>query len=174
MRPLAVAIAMLALASSTFAQSKQTENTLKLDGPPGKGTLADAAFLVGHWSGPGLGGTCEEVWVPPLAGSSEMMGMFRFVRDGKTQFTEHFVLVPDGESLTLRLRHFDPAFNGWEEKDRPVAFKLIRVEKDALYFGGLTFRKTADGGLDAFVAIRRNDKLTEASFKYRPHKPTGR
>ena len=169
MRPLAAVLVILALAAPALAQSKHTANTLKLDGEPGKAALADLAWLAGHWVGSGLGGTCEEVWVPPLAGSKEMMGMFRHVKDGKLVFTEHFVLVEDNGSLTLKLRHFDPSFTGWEEKDRHVTFKLIRAEKDAAYFGGLTFRKTAAGGLDTFVAIRQKDgKLVEAPFHFKP------
>ena len=164
-------LTVVALAAPAAAQSKQSENTLKLDGEPGKAALGDLGWLVGHWAGDGLGGTCEEVWVPPLAGSKEMMGMFRFVKDGKTQFTQHFVLAEDDGSLTLKLRHFDAAFNGWEEKDKHTAFKLIKAEKDAAYFGGLTFRKTADG-LDVFVAMRQKDgKLTEAPFKFKAVKP---
>lgn len=173
MRPFALAgFAVVALALPAFAQSKRTENTLKLDpdATPGKATVADAAWLAGHWAGPGLGGSCEEVWVPPLAGSSEMMGMFRLVRDGKTALTEHCVLARDGDSLTLRIRHHDAAFTAREEKDKPTTFRLVRAEKGALYFDGLTFRKTADGGLDAFVALSRGGKVTEASFKYRPVK----
>ena len=176
MRPFALAgLVAFAITPQAVAQSKQTGNTLKFDpgAAPGKATLADAVWLAGHWAGPGLGGSCEEVWVPPLAGSGEMMGMFRLVRDGKTALTEHCVLAADGDSLTLRIRHHDAAFNAREDKGKPTTFRLVRAEKDALYFDGLTFRKTADG-LDAFVALSRGGKMTEASFKYRPVKPIGR
>src|SRR5688572_6683587 len=170
-QPVLTCLAMIALAGPAAAQSKQTENTLKLDGEPGQAALGDLSWLVGHWAGDGLGGTCEEVWVPPLAGSKEMMGMFRYVKDGKTQFTEHFVLAEDNGSLTLKLRHFDGAFKGWEEKDKHVAFKLIKAEKGAAYFGGLTFRKTADG-LDAFVATRQKvGKLTDAPVQFKSVNP---
>lgn len=176
MRPLALTcLAIVALAAPAAAQSKQTANTLKLDGQPGKAALADVAWLAGHWAGDGHGGTSEEVWVPPLAGSKEMMGMFRFVKDGKTQFTQHFVLAEDDGTLTLKLRHFDAAFNGWEEKDKHAAFKLIKAGKDAAYFDGLTFRKTADGGLDVFVAVKqKGETLREETFKFKPVKPAGR
>ena len=105
--------------------------------------------------------------------------MFRFVKDGKTIFTEHFVLAEDNGSLTLKLKHFDAAFNGWEEKDKHVAFQLIKAEKDAAYFGGLTFRKTADG-LDVFVAVRerreadRGPLQVQAGQAGRPLMPTVR
>jgi hypothetical protein len=103
-----------------------------------------------------------------------MMGMFRLVMDGKLVFTEHFVLVEDGGTLTLKLKHFDPAFRGWEEKDKHVTFRLVKVEKDAAYFTGLTFRKTADG-MDVFVALKQKDgKTTEAEFKFKPAKPAGK
>lgn len=173
--PILALLAIVAFAGSAAGQSKQTENTLKLDSQPGKAALADVAWLAGHWAGDGHGGTSEEVWVPPLAGSKEMMGMFRFVKDGKTQFTQHFVLAEDDGTLTLKLRHFDAAFNGWEEKDKHAAFKLIKAGKDAAYFDGLTFRKTADGGLDVFVAVKqKGETLREEPFKFKPVKPAGR
>jgi len=70
------------------AQERLTEHTFKLSA--GKqspaATIADMAWLAGHWIGGGLGGLTEEVWSPPRNGV--MMGMFRLVRDGKPIFYE--------------------------------------------------------------------------------------
>jgi hypothetical protein len=167
-------MAILALAVPAAAQSKRTANTLKLDGGPGKATLADVAWLAGHRAGDGDSSAYEQVWVPPLAGSKEMMGMFRYVQDGKLVFTQHLLLVEDGGSLTLKFRHFDPAFGAVEEKDKPVVVKLVKVEKGAVYFDGLTFRNSADGGIDVFVAVGKEGGQTEEPFKFKPVKPAGR
>jgi hypothetical protein len=152
-----------------FGQTKKTDHTLSLDDPakPGVGTLADCAWFAGYWAGPGLGGQCEELWLPPLAGSQEMMGNFRFVKDGKTVFTEHFLLVPEGTSLTLKLKHFGPDLKGWEAQDKCAEFKLVKVEKDAVFFAGLTMRKRADG-IDVYVAItnRQTGAVREEKFAY--------
>jgi hypothetical protein len=173
MKSVATLFALIASASLAVAQTKKTENTLALDDPakPGTGTLADCSWFAGYWVGPGLGGTCEEVWLPPLAGSQEMMGSFRFVKDGKLMFTEHFVLVPEKGSLTLKLKHFDGSFKGWEAQDNCVEFKLVKVEKDAVYFGGLTMKKSKDG-LDVYVAItnRKDGSVREEKFIYKTGK----
>ncbi len=162
---------LLTLAVAWTDPPVQAPNTLALPagGTPGVGKLADVAWLAGHWVGDGLGGTCDEVWLPPLAGSGEMLGAFRFVAGGKTQFTEHFVLAQDGASLTLKLKHFAADFTGWEEKDKHVTFRLVKVETDAVYFGGLTYRKTA-AGMDAFVLVTKGGKTTEAAFHFKRQK----
>jgi hypothetical protein len=104
---LALALAAL-LPSLALAQSKQTANTLKLDARENmpKATIADAAWLAGHWAGEGLGGFAEEVWSPPHGNS--MMGMFRVVgKDGKVTLHEILTLVERDGSLVLKLKHFD-------------------------------------------------------------------
>lgn len=163
-------IAVAITATFGFGQSKKTDHTYALDDPakPGVGTLADCAWFAGYWAGSGLGGQCEELWLPPLAGSQEMMGNFRYVMDGKTVFTEHFLLVPEGKSLTLKLKHFGPDMKGWEAQDKCVDFKLVKVEKDAVSFAGLTMQKSADG-IDVYVAItnRQTGAVREEKFAYK-------
>jgi hypothetical protein len=149
-------------------QSKNTEHTLSLDkdAKPGAGTLADVAWLAGSWAGPGLGGLCEEIWVAPLGGCKEMMGMFRCVRDGKIVISEHCALAEADGSLTLKIRHFDAAFNAREEKDKPTAFRLVKLDKGAAYFEGLTIEKT-DAGCTFYVALHTKDGVREAKFEYK-------
>lgn len=168
MRTATALFVVAAAAGVAPAQSKNTEHTLTLapDAKPATGTLADVAWLAGNWTGPGLGGTCEEIWVPPLAGCKEMMGMFRCVRDGKIVITEHCALVETEGSLTLKIRHFDAAFNAREEKDKPTTFKLVKLEKGSAYFDGLTILKT-DAGCTFYVAIKSKDNVREAKFEYR-------
>ena len=164
---------ILVVSSLAFGQTKKTEHTITLDegAKPGTGTLADCSWFAGYWVGPGLGGTCEELWLPPLAGSNEMMGNFRYVKDGKLMFTEHFLLVPEGNSLTMKLKHFDAAMKGWEAQDQFKEFKLVKVEKDAVYFSGLTMMKSNDG-IDVYVAItnRKDGTVREEKFAYKAGK----
>jgi hypothetical protein len=169
MRTVAALFVVGLAAGVASAQPKPTEHTLSLaeGAKPAAGTLADVAWLAGNWAGPGLGGQCEEIWVPPLAGCNEMMGMFRCVRDGKIVITEHCVLAEAEGSLTLKIRHFDPAFNAREEKDKPTAFKLVKLEKGAAYFDGLTILKT-DAGCTFYVGIKTKDgTVREAKFEYK-------
>ncbi|HEY2785512.1 MAG TPA: DUF6265 family protein [Fimbriiglobus sp.] len=149
-------------------QTKNNGHTLSLaDGTkPAAGMLADVAWLAGNWAGPGLGGQCEEIWTPPLAGCKEMMGMFRCVRDGKIVISEHCVLCESEGSIVLKIRHFDPAFNAREEKDKPTTFKLVKLDKGAAYFDGLTIQKT-NAGCTFYVALHTKNGLREAKFEYK-------
>ena len=49
--------------------------------PPGAATLADVAFMAGHWIGGEAGDLSEEVWSSPEGDS--MMGMWRYVEKGR-------------------------------------------------------------------------------------------
>jgi hypothetical protein len=165
---------VVVVAQMGYGQSKLTDNVLKLDEgtKPGKATLADAAFLVGDWRCEALGGHCEEVWIPAAPGGKEMMGMFRLTKAGSTTFTEHCALTEVDGTLVMKIKHFDKDFKGWEEKDKFTEFKLIKAEKDALFFDRLTAKKT-DKGMTIWVAMRdRNDgnKPAEMPFPFTPAK----
>ena len=159
------------LSPMAVAQERQTPNTLKLDRniQPPMARIADLAWLQGHWIGEGLGGVTEEVWAPPLGDS--MMGMYRLVKNGKVVFSELLFIVETDNSLVLKLKHFDAAFKGWEDKDVSQNFPLVKLAPNQAFFDGITFRKRDDGTLQAFVAIhRRGGGVREEEFRYKPAK----
>jgi len=162
------------LTGAASAQSKQTENTLKLDNSEsrGKASLADVAWLQGYWKGEGLGGQCDELWSGPAARA--MVGTFRLIKDDKLQFSEFMMLVEEQGSLNLKLKHFHADMKGWEEKDKHVSFPLVKVEKDAIYFNGLTYRKNADGSMTIYLAMKRATGTTEEKFQFKPVAAHGR
>ena len=135
---------------------------------PPAASIDDIAWLGGHWEGEGLGGQSIETISPPVAG--QMVGHFQQVKDGKLQFYEIYHFVPHGNSLLMRIKHFNPDLTGWEEKGETVDFPLVAIEKDAVYFDGLTMRKTADGGLESFVVIEDQGNRV-ASFRFRRVSP---
>jgi hypothetical protein len=164
---LVVLVAAGSLPNVSFAQEHQTPNTLKADShsPRPKAKIADLAWLEGHWVGEGLGGTCEEVWTPPLG--NNMMGMFRLVKNEKVVFSELLFIVESEGSLVLKLKHFDTDFKGWEEKDQAQSFPLVKSATNVAYFDGLTIRKREDGTLQAFVAIKlKSGEIKEEEFRY--------
>ncbi|XZE53429.1 DUF6265 family protein [Planctomycetaceae bacterium SH139] len=123
-------------------------------------------FIVGHWSGSGLGGICEETWLPPLAG--EMQGMFQFVNQDQVQFRELFALRRTDSKWLLTLKHFDAAMTGWEEKAETVDFPLIAVGKNTAWFKGLTMRRVDAETLIVHVAMKQADQSAkELTFEYR-------
>jgi hypothetical protein len=87
-------------------------------------------------------GDCEEVWLP--AADGHMIGTFRFWNEGKLVFSEFMNLVQEGESVSLKLKHFNPDLSGWEEKEKWTTFKLIEIGDNIAWFHGITYERKGD------------------------------
>ena len=157
----------LVMASSASADRKLTENTRKLGegevSPPAD--VASLAWLAGSWVGTGLGGEVEEIWTAPSGGT--MVGAFKLLQDGEPSFYELLSILPVGDSLVLRLKHFNPDITGWEEKNDTVAFPLVELGEEVVFFEGLTYRRVGDDRLDVFLAMRRSTGVEEVGFTFR-------
>lgn len=151
------------------AQTAFTENTFQLDegAKPATAELEKFNFLVGRWVGTGLGGECEEVFLPVW--NNTMTGSFRYAREGKLVFSEFFSMHSDENGVALRLKHFHPDMVGWEEKDGMVKFPLIKVEDNAAYFGGLTYKLVGPNELHVWVAMRNQPtgEAHDAAFVFK-------
>ena len=125
----------------------------------GKATLADAAWLIGTWSGEGIeGAEAHESWLAPSGDT--MVGLFvQETAAGGIMFSEHMYLTEEDGGLVVKLKHFNPDLTGWEEKDGMVTFRLIAAEPCALYFNALTYRCDAEGGM--VVAVRMKSSKPE-------------
>lgn len=159
---------LLACVLAFAAPSVLADDTRSL--PPGaaspRATIADAAWVAGRWVGEGFGGIAEEVMSPP-AGNA-MIGHFRIVTKGEPSFYEIVQIREEAGSLVYRVKHFHPDLKGWEEKDKTVDFPLVASERDALYFDGLTIKRTGPDEVTHWVRIRAKDgKIEEAKLVYR-------
>jgi hypothetical protein len=130
---------------------------------------SSAAWLAGDWVGQGLGSVSEEAWLPPAAGS--LAGVYRGSRGGQVTFYELMTVVETAGSLSFCIKHFAPDLRGWETPERAVEFPLVRTALSAIYFDGLTYRRTAEG-LEAWVVIGTGDGGTRPErFLYAPRTP---
>lgn len=163
----ALALALLV----TFAAPAQTP-------PPPKPKLQDLAFLTGHWVDSSEGHLSEEVWSEPSGDS--MVGMWRFVSEGKVRLFELLSIREEADGIVLRLRHFDPAFVAREEKGAPVVLPLVeRTERYARFSGPasgpageLTVSYRRDG--DALKAtVTKDGKSEEFRFRLMRNDGTG-
>ena len=166
---LAISTTLTAPATQSAATQGSTPNTLTLpDGAPRPAArVADLSWLAGQWVGEGLGGSIDEVWSEPAAGS--MVGYFRLVRDGKPVFYELLTLLESENSVEMRLKHANPDMTGWEDKAAFVTFKLVKHDKTGAYFSGLTFRRVSDDRMEGYLTLRNraDGTVREEKFIYR-------
>jgi hypothetical protein len=136
-------------------------------------TLADVAFMTGHWVGGDPGDLSEEVWTA-VEGDS-LMGMWRFVAKGQTRIYEILTLTQEGNHVILRIRHFNPRLVAREDKDRAVELPLVAKGKDEAVFEGaeynvkgnvrLTYRRPTPETLTSI--LDKEGKKQEFHFKRR-------
>lgn len=138
MKFLIIILVFLTISHGTPAQVRQLEK----DQTPGKGKVEDLSWLVGYWTGTGLGGECEEVWMPAMDG--HMIGTFRFWENGELVFSEFMHLVQERESVTMKLKHFGEDLLGWEEKEDWKAFQLIELGENKAWLDGMTIERKGD------------------------------
>lgn len=127
--------------------------------------LRNISWITGHWKGEAFGGITEEIWSPPLGES--MMFVFRLVNDGKVSFYEAGHIKQEGPTLLMQLKHFHGNLKGWEERDETVDFKLVKLEKEKVYFEGLTMEKVSDDEINVFVLIEDSGGGKEVLFNYK-------
>jgi hypothetical protein len=165
-----LATAVMALSAAHAADAPRTRQ-LEANGKPPPATIADIAWLQGHWRGTALGGDTEEMWMPPQHGV--MLGMYRLIRNGAPVFYELLTMSEEQGSLVLNLKHFEPNLTSWEEKAESRRFKLVAKEPGIMYFEGMTFIRSSDDTVTVYVAIQRGEQVTEERFDYRRVKTRG-
>ncbi len=162
LRSIFLAVAACLLSASAPPVLRSTAAPAE-DAPPPTATLDQMDWLVGQWTGTGIGGApAHESWLPPAGGT--MVGTF-VQEDGKgsIRFTEHMYLLEEEGTLVLRLKHFNADLTGWEEKDDMLTFRLKAIAPCFAQFGGITFSCIAMGdpsrGLFITVTMKEGGEL---------------
>jgi len=123
------------------------------------------SWIAGHWKGEAFDGIVEEIWSSPLAGT--MMGSFRAVGKEGVNFYELCIIMEVNNTLQLQLKHFSNDLKGWEEKDEPLEFPLVKIEPNAVYFNLYTFKRISEKEMHIYVAVSGNkEEREEMLFKY--------
>lgn len=118
-------------------------------------TIADFNNLIGHWRGDGLGGVCEETWLPESGGS--MLGTFKLIKGDQVAFFEIMNITIDSIGPALRVKHFNADMTGWEDKAEMVTFRYDSSSSGQHYFGGLRFLMPAADSLVIGVTFKSSD-----------------
>ena len=117
--------------------------------------LADVSWLAGSWRGTMSGSRIEEVWTPSAGGV--MMGMFRMVNpQGQAVFYEFQVLEETPAGVGLKIKHFNRALKGQEEREKFADFKLVEATAGQARFEAaeedahvtLVYKRLASGALE--------------------------
>jgi hypothetical protein len=134
---------------------------------PVKASLDDFKWIVGHWTGTGLGGTSDEMWMPPAGGA--MLGSFRQLQDGKVVFYEILTLAERDGTVVLRLKHFNGDLTGWEEKAHVLEFSLIELTPTRAAFNAMTFTHEEKHAFRVSLRLRdrKTGELKEETFQFR-------
>ena len=125
-------------------------------------TIDDFAWIAGHWQGEAMGGTFEETWNPPLGGT--MIGMFKLVKDGEVQFLELVTISEHAGKFSMRVKHFDSDFVGWEAKDKFVEFPFLNASDTELVFDGLKMASEGTNRLRTTVRVKQGEEVSELTF----------
>lgn len=163
--PVVAAVLIALSASGPLSAQEPLTRQLEEGQQPGEAKLADLAWLAGVWSGEGIGGhPAYETYSPPAGG--QIVGHFTQTGADGPQFHELITLVQRGDSIALRLKHFNADLEGWETADAAavVEFPFVAREGESWYFAGLTMRREGPDAMTA--AVRVSDEGDELVFHY--------
>ncbi|MFX1512483.1 MAG: DUF6265 family protein, partial [Promethearchaeota archaeon] len=103
---------------------------------------------------------------------NSMMGMFRWIKNGKVSFYELIVIDNIEEEITMKLKHFNSDFTGWEEKVDFVHYVLVDVTDSEIIFkpndpnkkGSLVYKKPTENKLIAILEMSKGDRVLKFEF----------
>jgi|688.fasta_scaffold07456_17 hypothetical protein len=119
-------------------------------------------WLAAHWKGSGLGGQCDELWLPAI--DNTMHGVFRFHMYNNIIFTEYMVLEKLEDNIYLKIKHFNKDLSPWEDKNDWTIFPFIKLEKEAAYFKGITFVRKQNE-LKIYLSMKKNEEVVIETFE---------
>jgi hypothetical protein len=155
MKPLALGAALLlsaCVAQAQTAPAKVTETAQRA-------SISDMTWLAGRWVGDGLGGRLEEVWSPPAG--AHMVGHFRLEQNGAPTLYEIMLLDEFEGGLRMRVKHFNPTFIGWEEKEAWHTFPFVSAAAGVLILDGFELRRVGVDRLTMRLSIGQADGSVE-------------
>ncbi len=140
---------------------------------PLRAAIDDLAWLAGSWHGHIGDDAIDEHWSAPAGGV--MIGMFRWLKQGRLYMYEFLAVEPDGAGgLVLRLKHFHEGLVAWEGKTLVRAFALVDLgDRHATFRRGGAFRSDQfiyrqldDNHMIVLEEVRKGSDLAISAFNY--------
>jgi hypothetical protein len=151
-------ISVILISGNSFAQAT-------------KASVSQLAFMAGTWTQKSTWGDMEEFWGEPMGDS--MVSSFRVVKDGKAAFYEFVVIEEQNQVPVFKMRHFNRGSIGWEDKDKPLLFYLVDIQKNKADFElkdksvHLTYQLVSPDKLDVILFEKdKKGKLQKDVFNY--------
>lgn len=134
-----------------FAENTFSQNTLHYNDEKGsqRATLNEVKWLYGSWKNNDNGTQAEENW--SMAGGKTMHFSFKLWNEKEVVFYEIGHIIEKNNSLLLQIKHFDKNLKGWETQEETQDFKLIKIEKNRIYFDSITYERVSDTELTVYV-----------------------
>jgi len=151
---LAVPVLLVALlgAAPALSQAPASPRAMIRLAKPGESpppaTIAQLAWLEGHWIGDMPNGPVEHVILSARHG--QMPSFVRSLKPGAIDFYEISVFAEAGGSVVNRVKHFTPELHGWEPRDVSIERALVERRDDDLFFDGLTIDRTGPDAFDVY------------------------
>ncbi len=121
--------------------------------------ITKMGWLEGNWKSKGKEISIQESWT--RNGAHSMMGVASIYERDKIILFEICTITEEEGTLILRLRHFSDQLKAWEEKDKPIEKKLLKIENSKFYFDGYTFEKVSKDEIKIHIQSNEADeKLT--------------
>ena len=118
-------------------------------GPSAK--VSDLAWMTGHYKGNTGNGSLEENWAEPEGGS--IACLVRSTGGGATTMIELVVIEEEGDSLTLRLKQWDPGMEPRAEGFQVMELVEIGDKK-------VVFKNTGEVGVQQLGYSLNGDQFT--------------
>lgn len=148
----------------TFSAVAFSQNTLQYNDEKGSptATLQDVKWLAGNWKGTSPFGVCQENWDEPSG--KTMMFCFKMISDNKVSFYELGHIIEKDKTLLLQIKHFGGDLKGWEKAEVSEDFKFIKIEKNRVYFDGLTYENVSETAMNVYVYFEESKEEIKFIF----------
>lgn len=142
-----------------------SQNTLHYNdekGSPEAGFEA-VSWLTGNWKGASDFGKFEENW--SVANGNSMLFSFKMWNDKEVIFYEIGHIIVKDKSLMMQIKHFDKDLKGWEKQEETEDFRLVKIEKNKVYFDNITYEKISDTEMNVYVLMEESGEELKFNFK---------
>lgn len=138
------------------------------------GSLTELSWIAGEWLGDEGDTRIQEIWSQPDGGA--MIGMFRLVQNDQPVFYEFMAIELTDGGPVMKIKHFNPDFVGWEEKQESVVLELKELTSRKAVFEAerdgnpefLTYERTGDA---LVLTLEKPAKDSRSEFRFKRAEP---